>query len=522
MQYRNLAIHDQQLNTRDVKVFGTIWLSTLWALLNMMGCTEPPPGPPNILWIYVEDISPDLGCYGNNLVRTPFLEQLADEGIKYTNAITPAPVCSSTRSALITGIMQTTLGLHNHHSSRTEASAILLPDSVVTIPQLLKEAGYFTFNHGKDDYNFWYNREDLYSGSYRKHGLYGNSGVLVDWKSRKDLEQPFFGQIQLKGGKHMFSEEFRNKIDSQTDRSQIVLPPYYPQDSIFVEEWAQYLDTHQITDMEVREIVERLREDGILDNTIIFFFADHGMRGLRHKQFLYEGGLKVPFILAGYGDQLDIPKGVTRSDLVNLLDISATTLSLAGLPLPDYLDGKDLLAKHYKPHDYVVSARDRCDFTIDRIRSVRTERFKYIRNFLTDRSALQPNYRDEWESTIHFRKLNLEGELNPIQARHASMDRPSEELYDLVTDPHELINLADSLLFQQDLLRNRALLDNWIRDTNDQGQYPEDDENLKFMLGIWGDQAVNPEYDKIRIENPSLPGSLSERRFEAAQIIESQ
>jgi arylsulfatase A-like enzyme len=175
-------------------------------------CKDAARKRPNILWLYVEDISPDLGCYGNDLAHTPFLDQMAKDGVLFTNAITPSPVCSPTRSALITGVMQTTLGLHNHHSSRTEASAILLPDTITTIPELLREAGYYTFNHGKDDYNFWYNRKDLYSGSYRKHPLYGNSGLPIDWKNRSSTDQPFFGQIQLRGGKHIFSDGFEEKL----------------------------------------------------------------------------------------------------------------------------------------------------------------------------------------------------------------------------------------------------------------------------------------------------------------------
>lgn len=509
--------------TNNMKNLGLISTVILFVLTNAVSCQQPTRRMPNILWIYVEDISPDLGCYGNDLVHTPFLDQLAQEGILYTNAISPAPVCSAIRSALITGVMQTTLGLHNHHSSRTGASAILLPDTVVTIPELMKQAGYYTFNHGKDDYNFWYQREDLYSGSYKKHPLYGNSGLAIDWTNRSREGQPFFGQIQLKGGKHIFGEGFEQKLGAPpVDRSLVKLPAYYPDDSIFIEEWASYLDTHQITDSEVKEIINRLRNDGVLDNTVIFFFADHGMRGLRHKQFLYEGGLKVPFILVGYGEHLNLPKGVVQSDLVNLLDISATTLSLAGVPLPEHIDGKDLLAPNYQPHDYIISARDRCDFTIDRIRSVRTERFKYIRNFLTDRPALQPNYRDEWESTKYFRELHQSGKLDRIQSRHASKNRPTEELYDLQIDPFEIVNLADSISTQQELLRHRTILEKWIERTNDQGQYAEGDEGLKFMLGIWGDQAVNPEYQRIRKENPGLSGSLSEKRFESPQIINSQ
>ena len=492
----------------------------LVTMLVLAGCKSSEDQKLNILWIYVEDISPDLGCYGNELAHTPFLDQMAEQGILYSNAITPAPVCSPIRSALITGVMQTTLGLHNHHSSRTESSAIYLPDSIQTIPEILKHAGYFTFNHGKDDYNFWYQREDLYSGSYRRHGLYGNSGLEVDWNDRSDPSQPFFGQIQLRGGKHIFAENFQDKLTApKVDRSKVKLPPYYPQDSIFVEEWARYLDSHQITDSEVASIIERLRNDGVLEQTIIFFFADHGMRGLRHKQFVYDGGLKVPFMIADYGNHLK-SKGTIKNEQVNLLDISATTLSLAGVSLPDYLDGKNLLDPNYQGHEYIVSARDRCDFTIDRIRSVRSPRFKYIRNFMTDRSALQPNYRDEWASTIYFRELYQKGALSPTQAAHIKDDRPVEELYELVNDPHEVVNLADSLPFQENLLTHRNVLENWISSTNDQGQYPEGEEGLKFMLGIWGEQAVNPEYDIIRQHHPELAGSLEQRRFDPAEIIE--
>jgi arylsulfatase A-like enzyme len=498
----------------------------IWGILIsilVMGCQETRERPPNILWIFVEDISPDLGCYGNELANTPFLDQMASEGIMFTNAITPAPVCSAARSALITGVMQTTLGLHNHHSSRTEASAIHLPDSIATLPELLKEADYFTFNHGKDDYNFWYNREDLYAGSYRKHSLYGNSGLAIDWNDRDDPDQPFFGQIQLKGGKHIFNEAFEDKLQGPTvDRTKISLPPYYVNDSIFIEEWARYLDTHQITDREVQDIITRLEEDGLLENTVVFFFADHGMRGLRHKQFLYEGGLQVPFIMVGYGSQSQIPKGKIHSELVNLLDISATTLSLADVPLPDYLDGKDLLAPDYQPHEYIVSARDRCDFTIDRIRSVRSPRYKYIRNFLTDRPALQPNYRDEWESTKYFRKMFEDGTLTPVQARHALQQRPSEELYDLEADPWEINNLADSSYASDILEVHRSILNQWIDASGDQGQFPESEEGLKYMLGIWGDQAINPEYDRIRDKYPELAGSLRAKRFEAFETIHDQ
>ena len=194
-------------------------------------------------------------------------------------------------------------------------------------------------------------------------------------------------------------------------------------------------------------------------------------------------------------------------------------MALARIPLPNYLTGKDLLAEDYQPHEHIISARDRCDFTIDRIRSVRSTQYKYIRNFLTDRPLMQPNYRDEWESTKHYRKLHKEGQLSDLQA-YIFSDRLPEELYDLVKDPHETINLIDSPQVKAVLATYRQVLETWIDQTNDQGQYAENEEGLKYMLGIWGEQAVNPEYDQIRESYPSLSGSLYDKRFGEPQLVE--
>lgn len=480
----------------------------VWYALIFYSCVENEKLKPNILWIYVEDISPHLGCYGETLVSTPHLDQLARDGALFENVIMPAPVCSPCRSAMITGVMHTTLGLHNHHSSRTEESAIYLPDTIKTVPELFKEAGYFTFNSGKDDYNFWYNRKKLYEGSYAEHPLYGKSGLPIDWNARKDKSQPFFGQIQLKGGKHIFSPEFKSKVKIPIDRSKVKLPPYYPNDPILIEEWARYLESLQITDDEVYDIIQRLQEDGLLENTLVFFFADHGMRFLRHKQFLYEGGLKVPLIAYWKGNKQLISPGSKLKGLVSGLDIGATSLAAAEIEIPRYFEGRNLFSNNYQSHEFVISGRDRCDFTIDRIRSVRTERFKYIRNFLTDRPAMQPNYRDEWDLTKVSRNLFKQGQLNNIQEKYFESERKAEELYDLKNDPNEIDNLVDDHKYQEILMNHRVILESWLIRTNDQGKYPELTEGLKFMLGIWGKQAKNPEYDVLRQKDPDFPGSL--------------
>jgi arylsulfatase A-like enzyme len=440
-----------------------------------------------------------MSCYGYDISPTPNLERLAEGGVQFMNTFMPAPVCSPCRSALITGMMQTTLGMHNHHSSRSKETAIHLPDNVKTVPELFREAGYFTFNQGKDDYNFWYDRASLYAGEYTTHKLYGKSGKRdVDWKDRQS-GQPFFGQIQLSGGKHIYKKDYLDRVWNPVDREAFDLPPYYPDHPAVREEWSRHIDSVSITDDEVGEIAESLRADGLLENTVLFFFSDHGMRLWRHKQFCYDSGLHVPFIMSWPGNPQKLGgEGSVRRDLVNGIDIAATSLALAGIEIPAYMEGRDLFARAFVPREYVISARDRCDYTIDRIRTVRTERFRYIRNFLLDRPYMQPNYRDAWEITQTMRQLHADGKLDVVQDRFWSSERPAEELYDLQNDPHEKENLAGRLEFEDELIRHRQILEEWIRETDDKGQYPEDSAGLKYMFDWWGEKCVNPEYDQFR------------------------
>jgi arylsulfatase A-like enzyme len=455
----------------------------------------------NILWIAVEDISPFLGCYGHRNA-TPHLDRLAAGGVRFNNAFMPAPVCSPCRSAMITGAMQTTLGTHNHHSSRTEETAIHLPDDVITLPEIFRRAGYFTFNQGKDDYNFWYGREDLYAGAYTTHPLYGKSGEReTGWRGRQP-GQPFFGQIQLSGGKEIYSETFKSRVRDPIDPASVDLPPYYPDVPEVREDWAQHLDSIQITDDRVGGILDQLRQDGLLETTVVIFFSDHGMRLWRHKQFCYDSGLKVPLIVSHPGGLDHVGgSGLVRDDLVSGLDITATSLVFAGIPVPSFMEGRDLFAEGFQPRDHVISARDRCDYTIDRIRTVRTGRFRYIRNFFPDRPYMQPNYRDEWNITQLMRQLHAEGSLDPIQDRFWSTERPSEELYDLEEDPYEINNLAFHTQYGDVLSKHRRMLSQWIDKTDDKGRYPEDSPNLKYMLDVWrgrGVEPMNPEYDHLK------------------------
>lgn len=202
----------------------------------------------------------------------------------------------------------------------------------------------------------------------------------------------------------------------------------------------------------------------------------------------------MPLIVAGR----DIAGGKVRSDLVSGIDITAASLAVAGLPIPDYMEGKNFLGGNYSPRAFVVAARDRCDYTIERIRTIVTPRFKYLRNYLTDRPYMQPNYKDSWPVSKELRRLTAAGELDPVQMLFFGPDRPAEELYDLQNDPHEIHNLADNPRFRSVLKEHQDLLADWIRETGDQGQATESDAGLLAALKRWGDKCVNPEYDRVR------------------------
>ncbi len=449
------------------------------------------PSQPNILWIYIEDTNDWMSCYGDTIVNTPHIDQLASEGIRFDRAYMPSGVCSPTRSAVITGMYQTSIGAHEHYSSFSIWRGNVMENwepnhlGVKTVPEIMQAAGYYTFNEGKFHYNFVFDPDDL----YHRHGANGYKGAKggTEWSGRKP-GQPFFGQIQLVGGK------FRNP-KPVVSIEEVSVPPIYPDHPIIRKAIANHYNTILELDRELSEIVDGLKRDGLYENTVIFFFSDHGSLLPRSKQFIYQSGIRVPFILSGPG----IPKGKARNDLVSGIDISATTLALANVPIPDNMHGMDLMADDFH-RDYVISARDRCDFTIDRIRSVTTNRYQYIRNFMTDKPYMQPNYRTESELMRFMHSQYEAGKLNEVEARFFGPERPAEELYDLVADPEQTNNLVHSI--DRDhaiaLANHRDILYRWILETDDKGRFPESNNALRAVLDRWGDDAVNKEYDRVR------------------------
>lgn len=447
---------------------------------------------PNILWIYVEDLSPWMGCYDSkiNAGKTPVMDELAKKGTRFSRCYMPAPVCSVTRSALITGAMQTTSRTHNHRSSRSPEAFIHLPKGWKTMPQLMAENGYATMNRGKDDYNFHYKRTEHYThGNPDNQKLgYGQRGVgkLADLPKDK----PFFVQIQLAGGKSRM-KNFKDRVDPST----VNVPGYFPNTDVFKKWWAHHYSTVRATDLDVKRVLAELKATGRAENTIVFFFSDHGNNhSVRHKQFCYEGGVHVPLIITGKG----IGEGKVSTDLVSGIDISATTLALAGVEKPQWFEGNDLFAKDYKKREHVISARDRCDYTIDVTRTVRTDKFRYLRNYKTDRIYLQPQYRDGSQYVKELHKLHKEGKLSKYQDAFYFGKRPEHELYDLENDPHELKNLAADPKYAAELKRHIAILEKWQKETGDKGMQPEPEVELNAILKRWKKRCVNPEFDALK------------------------
>lgn len=436
------------------------------------------PSKPNILWIVMDDVGAHLPCYGEKTIKTPNIDRLVREGTKFDRAFLTSSVCSPSRSAMITGMYQTTIGAH-HHRSGTGTEKIYLPASVEPVPAILQRAGYFTCNGGdpsrakgmgKTDYNFEWNPK-----------IYNSS----DWASRKP-GQPFFAQIQLWGGKHRnddgrwYRQVAPKALGTLTKIEDVTLPPYYPNDPIFLEDWAQYLDCIRFCDKQVGEILQRLETEGILDQTIIILMGDNGISQARGKQFLYDEGIRTPFIVRGPG----IDQGAVRSDLIEHIDKTATSLAWAGLPVPTWMQGRNIFAKDYKPRDAAFAARDRCGETVDRIRSVRTERFKYIRNFHPLRPMLQPNdYKDIKPFMPPLREMHAQGKLTPLQNELLfSPTRSPEELYDVQADPYETNNIANDPQHRSTLESLRTRLDRWMIDTRDLG--PESEKAYDANLAV--------------------------------------
>lgn len=453
-------------------------MRSLFSVLAFCALTLSASARPNILWFIVDDMSAHLSCYGETTIQTPTVDGLAKEGTKFTRAFVTAPVCSPCRSAIITGMYQTSIGAHHHRSGRGELK-IHLPEGVEPVPALFKKAGYYTCigsgikggkvnakgkrksgGMGKTDYNFEWSA-----------AMYDSN----DWAGRAE-GQPFFMQVQLAGGKHRgqggaLAPDKARELGSSTSPADVKLPAHYPDDPIIRKDWAAYLDSVRYTDLEVGKVLDRLKQEGLMENTVIIFMTDHGISHARGKQFLYDEGMHVPLIIKGPS----IPAGKVRDDLVSAIDLAPLSLALAGIKIPQTMQGQDILAADYVTRGEVFAARDRCDETTERIRAVRTVEWKYIRNYHPQRPALQPNaYKDGKDIIQRLRELNAAGQLGEEhRALLFAQTRPAEELYRITDDTGELKNVVDDPQHAQVLAEMRGALEQWIVETGDKGEKDE-------------------------------------------------
>jgi uncharacterized sulfatase len=439
---------------------------------------------PNIVWISTHDINPHLGCYAGvyphaEYAHTPHLDRLAAAGVRYDTAIATTPVCGPSRSAVITGMYPTAIGAMH---MRTKA---VPPPEVRPIPEYLRAAGYYCASSPFTDCQF-----------ETPATVFDDFGPQAHWRNRPDPDQPFFAMFhgmathesQIYADDERFAQNTKRLATAERhDPAAAPVPPHYPDSPVFRQAVARYNDLITAMDYWVGDILRELEEDGLAGNTLVVFWSDHGRGFPREKRWPYEGGLRVPLIARWPGK---LAPGAARGEPVCLMDLAATTLAAAQLPIPAHLHARPLFdaqgAPNPEPRPYVFSHRDRMGETEDTVRTVRDVRFRYLRNLHPDRPYMQhQEYADRMTATWQeLRQLRFKEAdqlnvglaptiLTPAQRHFLATTKPAEELYDLLADPHETVNLAADPAYAADLQRLRDALDGWQRDYPDLGLLPE-------------------------------------------------
>lgn len=435
----------------------------LLLVLVLPGAAGAAAGRPSFLWLSLEDTSTQLGAYGDRGAVTPHIDALARDGIRFANAYATAPVCAVSRSALITGVYAVALGAQ---FMRTD---ILRPEQIKPFPWYLRQAGYFTTNRKKTDYQFeappdtW----DLDGAGHR------------DWEERTDPGQPFFSVINYSG-----THESRNRGEYAAalfDPEALDLPPYYPDTPTVRRFWAGYYQNVHEADAWIGEQLARLEATGAADDTVVMIWADHGPGLPRGKRWIFDLGLRVPLIVhvpAKWRERFVIGDGnEVRLDPVSLIDLAPTVLSLAGVDVPGHMQGRVLLGpRRQEPASGVFAHRDRMDERIDIIRTVIGSRYKYVRNYEYFKPRLQHQEYAEahpWSGiTAELRRLEAASSPDPA-VRWYFQYKPIEELYDLERDPFELENLASDPAYAGVLASMRGELWSMQQRIGDLGAVPE-------------------------------------------------
>jgi N-sulfoglucosamine sulfohydrolase len=424
---------------------------------------------PNILWITCEDLSLVLGCYGDTVAYTPNLDRFAEGGVRYANAFATAPLCTPARSSLITGVFASSMGTHHLRGVVPKSTQI------ECFTRFLREQGYYCSNNVKEDYNFPTPKD-----------AWDESSNTAHWRGRKE-GQPFFSVFNFMTTHQSQTRYTQDKLDEvnktlkpeeRVDKEKIIVPPYYPDTPVVRTNLAALYTQVTLMDKQFQAILDQLEDDGLRENTIIFFYSDHGTGLPRGKRWVFDSGLQVPLII-------DFPKkykhlspsgdGKFCHDLVCFADFSATVLSLVGIEPPDYMQGQAFLGQYKKPaRKYVMAIRDRVDEVLMFSRSIRGKRFHYIRNFMPHRARMQRSFFSEMTPIRQeIRQLHKDGKLKWKETWLMDESIPVDELYDTLSDPNEFTNLADDPDYEDVLNEMKRDLFNWMIESKDLGLIPE-------------------------------------------------
>lgn len=459
----------------------------LSATLAFFSSTRAEDTRPNILWITIEDWSPDLSCYGTKGIHTPHVDKLASEGIRYEWAFTTSPVCSTSRSAMMTGFHQNYIGAHQHRTDDKKP----LPHGIRPIPHLFADAGYYTaLMSWKTDCNFVPNSKgELFMGE--------------DWNGR-EAGQPFFARITFGGTHRTWNRDPERPIASED----VELPPYYADTPFIRRDWANGLEQMQLVDREVGALLKRLEDEGLAENTVVFFIGDHGRCHIRGKQFLYDEGTRIPMIMRWPGK---VKPNQVNDDLVYSIDICATILEAAGIEAPVTLHGKSLFSDEVKNRQYTFAARDKMDDAHDAMRSIRSKDHKLILNLMPERAYCQFSHYKEgaYPPLAEMNILNLEGKLTPEQSAFMASSKPEIEMFDLKKDPHEVHNVADDPAYADVKEEMLAELKRWRTEVIEDRGVSDDFRAIGIFpetcptptVGQWVEENAN-EYDFSKYGSP--------------------
>jgi arylsulfatase A-like enzyme len=456
---------------------------------------------PNILWITSEDNSPYLGCFGDALAKTPNLDRLAAEGVRYRNAFANAPVCSTARTTLITGMYASSLGVHNHRSS------VRIPEQFKLYPEHLRAAGYYCTNNSKTDYNVA-GRPTGGRGSGAKvreagTNVWDESSNQAHYRNRK-AGQPFFAVFNITTSHESQVAPKMGKSTFRVPPEKIVLPPYHPDTPEIRSDWANYYDQITLMDEQAGRLLDELASAGLADDTIVFYYSDHGGGLPRGKRNIHDSGTRVPLIVrfgSKWAHLAPAKPGEWTDRLVSFVDLPPTVFSLCGVVIPENYEGRAFLGeKQAPPREHVYLLRGRMDERYDTVRAVRDREFRYVRNYSPHRPWGQ-QYSYPFQVLPSMRSWFAEykaGRCNEVQAAYWQ-PKPGEEFYRIADDRFETRNLVGEERHQADLARLREALSREILRSRDIGFIPEGMYSKLAGDNTIYDYAQSNEYPLARI-----------------------